>query len=123
MAVAGLLVLVRSDFRAVVNVADIGKLGLLSFLLPVGVAVAHLPAGLAALRKGRAVGHAEHVAHGVVGIGVVHYGASAGVNLQALQPAPLRLVGVERLRAVAVFHVRALPELVVAYAVHIVVSV
>lgn len=63
--------------------------------------MAHLSAGLAALWQGCSVGHAEHVANGVVRVGVVHYGASAGVNLQALQPASLRPVGVERLRAVA----------------------
>ena len=89
----------------------------------VGVAVAHLSAGLAALWQGRSVGHAEHVAHGVVGVGVVHYGASAGVNLQTLQSATLQVIGVECLRSVAVLHVRALPELVVAYAVHVVVAV
>lgn len=76
--------------------------------------MAHLPASLAALWQGCAVCNAEHVAHGVVGVGVVHDGIASGIHFQALQPAPLRLVGVERLRAVAVFHVRALAELVVA---------
>ena len=44
VAVACLPALVRSGFRAVVNVADIGKLELLSFLLSVGVrkVVAHV---------------------------------------------------------------------------------
>ena len=67
--------------------------------------------------------HAQHVAHCVIRVGVVHDGISSGIHFQVLQPAPLRLVGVECLRAVAILQVAALLELVIAYLAHIVVAV
>lgn len=83
----------------------------------------HLSACLAALRERGTVLHAEHIAHRIIGIGIVHDGACLAVHREVLQPATLRVVTVESLGSVAVFEVGALLELVIAYLAHIVVAV
>lgn len=67
--------------------------------------------------------HAQHVAHCVIRVGVVHDGIASCIHFQVLQSAPLRVVSVECLRSVAVLHVRVLAEFVISYAVHIVIFV
>ena len=87
------------------------------------IGMRHLSARLSAFGKCGLVGNAEHVAHGIVGIAIVHDGFAACVDRQVLQPAACGLVGVEGLRTVAVFQVGALLELVIADAVHVVIAV
>jgi len=87
------------------------------------IGMRHLSARLSAFGKCGLVGNAEHVAHGIVGIGIVHNRLAACVDRQVLQPAACGLVGVEGLRAVAVLQVGALLELVIADAVHVVIAV
>lgn len=74
----------------------------------------HLSARLSAFGKCGLVGNAEHVAHGIVGIAIVHDGLAACVDRQVLQPEACGFVGVEGLRTVAVLQVGALLELVIA---------
>ena len=83
----------------------------------------HLSARLSAFGKCGLVGNAEHVAHGIVGIAIVHDGLAACVDRQVLQPEACGFVGVEGLRTVAVLQVGALLELVIADAVHVVIAV
>ena len=85
----------------------------------IGVLMAHLTACLSALGQGGAVRYAEHVAHGIVGVGVVHDVRTLDADCEVLQPATLWVVAVEGLCAVAVLQVGALLELVVAYLVHV----
>ena len=83
----------------------------------------HLSAHLSAFGKCGPVGNAEHVAYGIVGIGIVHDGLTACVDRQVLQPAACGFIGVEGLRTVAVFQIGALLELVIADAVYVVIAV
>ena len=78
------------------------------------IGMRHLSARLSAFGKCGLVGNAEHVAHGIVGIAIVHDGLAACVDRQVLQPAAYGFIGVEGLRSVAVFQVGALLELVIA---------
>lgn len=87
------------------------------------IGMRHLSARLSAFGKSGLVGNAEHVAHGIVGIGIVHDGLAACVDRQILQPAACGLVGVEGFRTIAVFQVGALLELVIADAVHVIIAV
>lgn len=51
----------------------------------IGVLMAHLTACLSALGQGGAVGHAEHVAHVIIGVCVVHDGAAGSIDPQVLR--------------------------------------
>ena len=62
----------------------------------------HLSASLATLWNRRTIYHAEHIAHRIVGIGIVHNGVATTVHREVLQSATLWGVGVERLRTVAI---------------------
>ena len=87
------------------------------------IGMRHLSACLSAFGKCGLVGNAEYVAYGIVGIAIVHDGLAACVDRQVLQPAVCGFVGVERLRAVAVFQIGALLELIIADSVHVVIAV
>ena len=87
------------------------------------IGMCHLSARLSTFGKCGLIGNAEHVAYGIVGIGIVRDGLAACVDRQVLQPVACGLVGVEGLRTVAVFQIGALLELVIADAVHVVIAV
>ena len=69
-----------------------------------------------------AVGHGQNVAHGVVAVDALHSGVRAGQR-QRIKTAHLIIVGVFRLRAVAVPHVDPVAELVVADLLDVAVAV
>lgn len=85
--------------------------------------MAHPAASLAALWERGIVLNAQHVAHGIITISIVHDGACLGIDHEVLQSATCRVIRVERLRSVAVLEVSALLELVVVYLADIVVAV
>ena len=87
------------------------------------IGMRHLSARLSAFGKCGLVVNTEHVAHGIIGIGIVHDELAACVDRQVLQPATCGLVGVEGLRTVAVLQVGALLKLVIADAVHVVIAI
>ena len=51
------------------------------------IGMRHLSARLSTFGKSGLVGNAEHVAYGIVGIGIVHDGLAACIDRQVLQPA------------------------------------
>ena len=73
----------------------------------------HLAAGVAAGRERGIVRHREDIAYSVESVVVVHDGRVAAVHREVAQATAV-VVGVERLRTVAVLQVAALLELVVA---------
>ena len=83
----------------------------------------HVAANSACLRELRPVGDTQHVAHGIVGVCVVHYGVTAFADVEVLQSRAQPVIRVRGLSAVAVLYVCALTELVVADAAHVVISV
>lgn len=60
---------------------------------------------------------------GIVSVGVIHDGVSTTVYREVPQSAPLWVVGVERLCAIAILQVCALLELVIANLAYIIVAV
>ena len=88
----------------------------------VGIGVRHLAAGISVRRKRGVVSHREDIAYSVEGVVVVHDGRVAAVHSKVAQATAV-VVGVERLRAVAVFQIAALLELVVAQFGDIVIAV
>lgn len=67
--------------------------------------------------------NAEHIAHSIVCIGIVHNGVATTVHCEILQSATLWVVSVEGLSTVAILQVCALLELVIANLAYIIVAV
>ncbi len=87
------------------------------------VTVAHLSACLATLWEWSIVLNTEYVTHGIIAVGIVHDSTCLSIHHKVLKSATLWVVGVERLRPVAVLQVGALLKLIITYLVHIVVAI
>ena len=83
----------------------------------------HLTTDLAALRERGTINHAEHIAHRIVSVSVIHNGVSTTIHREVLQSATLWLVSVECLSTIAILQVCALLELVIANLAYIIVAV
>ena len=87
------------------------------------IGMRHLSASLSTLWNWRTINHAEHIAHRIVSVSVIHDGVATTIHSEVLQSATLWVVGVEGLSTVAILQVCALLELVIANLAYIIVAV